>query len=493
MNAKTVRRIITMLGLVMLLAVSLAACVNTDKVPEYMDNDYAEQQKNESDTSETSDSSEDVVSTPEGATASPTNISVTNITPRTVAISGNCAEGAVVTVEGGVETVSAKSRDGYFIIKAEIPDDYNVKQLDVIAQVEGLEASLPTTVLANFNATAQDRLDGNSVTVGLDSRLYFEKMIDDLAGKNIYTTTQLATIRSQISSDYKAYVKEAGENDVDMIYVLVPNVTSLYGNEIIPEDTYKEPFTTIYQQVKDTLVNGTTATVIDMKEVFGAMISEESLEYPIYRVTDSALSDYGAYLTYKEIMNVVSSDERFTAAAPRAMDEFDWKAVETLGGNLVKYRELDPEIITETTHIAVPKFDMSIGSSIKLSSLRKFLDEEDGDYNYCTGTSDEYNGVAERLTLDNGTVTTNAETGKTETVYREGFPTAVIYRDDATLGLTDILAERFNKTLFTASGTLRVKLGDASKVAAPGKARADYIIVILSEDSMDTAFASILN
>lgn len=476
MNVKKTRRICTLIGLVMMLAMVFSACVNTEKVPEIEGGQFEEESK----TVIVDDNND--VSTPEGHTPAPKNITAVNIKPDTIAICGNCEAGAEITVTGGVEDVVVNSRDGYFIAETKLP--YEKNQIEITAKVGDLEASLPYTFVASYNATADDRLDGNSVSIGKDSRLYFTKMLEDLSGENIYTESELKSIRRYVSNTVTTYYESAGAHKAELIYVLIPNVTTLYNdaetgvNEIVPDGLYETPYTTIYEQVYDTLENGTRATVIDMRETFLANKDEKAL----YRVTDSSLSDYGAYLTYKAIMDKVA--ERFPEAAPRAEDEFEWKNVDTLGGNLVNYRELDKNVIKEEILLATPKFNMNVGAdSLKISSIRKYIDKEDNDYGYFNtiSTTDEIDSIAERLVID-------GSKGRDEDVDASLLPNALIYRDYSALSFTDILAERFNRSLFVAANEFSINLNYAKQNAAEGKEVVDYIIVIVSEDSMDKAF-----
>jgi hypothetical protein len=309
-------------------------------------------------------------------------------------------------------------------------------------------------------------------------------MLDDLNGTNIYTESQLNSIRRYVTSTVTTYYERAGSHQAELIYVLIPNATTVYNdeengvNDIDPDELYDKPYTTIYEQMYDALENGTRATVIDMRETF---LANKDGEKALYRVTDSALSDYGAYLTYKAIMDKVA--ERFPDAAPHGEDEFEWKTVSTVGGNLVGYRELDKNVIKEDILVATPKFNMNVGAdNLKVSSIRKYIDGEDGDYGYFNtiNTSDEFNGVAERLTIDAGKNRTE------ETALN--LPNALVYRDYSSLSFTDLLAERFNHSLFVAAGEYSINLNYANQNAAEGKEVVDYIIVIMSEDSMDKAF-----
>ncbi len=478
-NLKNTRRMTILLAMLMLLSVVLASCVNTDNVPEVIGTSFEPGETSH----EEEDTSVEEVSTPEGYTAIPVVKDIVNITPTKIAVSGTCEEGATVYISGGAEDVSTKSKDGYFIIETDILYENNL--LDITAQVEGKEMSEIGQFIARFNATADTRLDGNSVSVGVDSQLYLDKMLDDASGTNLYTESQLNKIQDYVTDTVTSYYQDrAGSQDVELIYLLIPNVTTIYP-EIFPEGVVGKTNTTVYDQVLETL-SKTRATVVDMRAIYENFRDDEYVAETyggLYRGTDSSLTDYGAYLAYEQVMNIIS--QRFPDAAPRTLDEFEWKNVTTLGGNLVNFRELDKSVITEDIVISVPKFDISLGTntanSASISSLKKYIDEEDGDYGLFTTISgtDELSGVAERWLID---------TKRSEDEDGLKLPNAIIYRDYSTLTATDIFAERFDKCLIAKSGEHTVNLSASAQYAADGKNTVDYIIVAISEENMDTAF-----
>ena len=476
-NLKRTRSITMILGLVMVLGVMLGACVNTSNIDGVLDTSKMTQESSQY----IEEVSEDI-STPEGYTDAPVVADVVNIKPTTVAVYGTCEENATIRVTGGKEDAETTAHGTYYIIEVEIWDRDTL--LKVTAQTEGEEESLEREVIARKDATADTLLDGNSVSVGLNSRLYFDKMVDDISGTNLYTASQLNDIRDYVTDTVTSYYNDrAGGQDVEIIYLLIPNVTSVEDG-ILPEKVIGETNTTVYEQIVNTL-NQTRATVIDLKPVFtAAMQDAEAIEKygKVYRETASALTDYGAYLAYRELMNTGAAT--FPEAAPRTEDEFEWKSVQAKGGNLVGYREIDGEIVTEEIITAIPQFELNYGNdsagSSKISSLKKYVDPENGDYNYfvTTDNADSLNSVAERWLID-----TTARTDVTD------LPSALVYRDYGSLSFTDILAERFGKVLLGKSGELAINLSATAQYADGDDNVVDYIIVIVSEENLDTAFS----
>lgn len=475
MKIKT-NRIALLLCMVMMLSVVLAACVNTDNVEDIMDASIVD--NNVSDTGDVS--GDESIPTEEGHTEAPKVVKTVHLDIDTVAISGTCENGSTIRVEGGVEDVETVANGEYFIIQVDLARKQNL--LYITAKVDGKEVSAVNEEVVNINATAEPLRNGNSVSVGTDSRLYFDKMADDASGKNLYSATQLNKIKDKVNATVNDYRALAGSQKVELIYLLIPNVTTVYP-EILPESVVEEHYTTIYDQVLNTL-NDTKATVVDMRETFKKLRDDKAVNETyggLYRVTDSALTDYGAYLAYSSVMNVVSAS--FPNAAPKAVEDFDWVTKDAVGGNLVGYRELDKDVITEKLVVATPKFDMSLGlngtGSSNIKSLREFVDEENGDYNYFTtlNNNDGVNGIAERWLIS------------TE---RPELPSAIVYRDYSALSFSNLLAERFDRTLLVESGVHGLNLAAAGQYASEGSNVVDYIIVVVSEENMDTAFSDAL-
>ena len=157
-NVKKIRRMALLLGLVMMLAVVCASCVNLDNVDEVNPKSALGD-----DSDVNIDVSDESIVVPEGATNPPEISKVVSITPDTIAISGTCAENAAITVTGGKEDAHTVANGEYFIIKVDLQSKNDL--LKITAQAEGEDVSPELQLRPVYDATAQDRLDGNSVTV----------------------------------------------------------------------------------------------------------------------------------------------------------------------------------------------------------------------------------------------------------------------------------------------------------------------------------------
>ena len=464
----------------MLIAVCtlFAACANVSGITE-----LDPEQFNLGTSSLVIDESSQDVPTPAGYTEAPTVEQMVNITPSTVAVYGHCEPDSVIRVYGGAGESETGSYGDYFVICAEINGSRSL--LEITAQAEGKQESLPRQFIAEYNATADKRLDGNSVSVGAGSRLYFDKYADAVEGKNLYTASELVKIKEYITNTITAYAFDRAKGqEAELIVCLIPSATTVY-DEILPEEGIEHANTTIYDQILNA-VKGTRATLVDMREEFLALRDEEETkEYGgLYRITDSALSDYGAYLTYKAIMDKVAV--RFPESLPRDISEFNIETVKGVkGGNLVGYRGFDATKFTEDIVKFSPKFTLQLGtnstSSSSIIALRKYVDKDNKDYNYFTknDSRDKINGIAENWFID---------TARSETMT---LPTALVYRDYASYSFSDILAERFEKCVLGRGGDFAINISKAMQKTylREGQNVVDYVILILSEESFESAFS----
>ena len=158
--------------------------------------------------------------------------------------------------------------------------------------------SEPASFRAEYDATAEKRVDGKGVTIGQSSRLFFDSAIDEYVGKSIMTMTQLRSYKEFIDSRVAALERRAGNYPVSLVYVYIPDYATIYS-EYLPESVEKETVYTRLEQIKQNL-DGSNAVILDMTDV---LMAAKDDEYPIYNSTDSHLSEYGGYLVYKGIFN----------------------------------------------------------------------------------------------------------------------------------------------------------------------------------------------
>ncbi len=410
---------------------------------------------------------------------------IVSVSPINVAIAGQLTEKAIaegvdsVLVDNNVDlTVHEKCVDGYFIVSVDLPS--NSEATFAATAMKGDEPVCePLTFSAPYDATAEDRLDGNGVSVGSDSRLFFTKYLSDYLSEELYTASQISNIKATVASTYRAYVERAKGERVAMIYVFLPDITTMDPTILRDEDAAKKnpDLLTRYEQVVGA-VSGTMANVVDMQTVLQAELDNGKDIYDLYRRTDSHPTEYASFLMYQEVMKYVTALD--ADVTPYTLNDFEFKTLDVLGGDLVTYRELDPEIITETITILQPKF--SYVDAIK--AVKIYNDTINGDYSLYTDivTTDNTSGGAERYEVN---------TGRTE------LPNVLIYRDENAIHASLMLASSFDRVLLgradqKAINRYAISLTEATQFRDKdeGKAIADFIIVFVSEANIVDAFGT---
>jgi len=418
----------------------------------------------------------------EGQTAMPIIAQAYNSNQTTVVIAGTCEKDAEVSASFvGGEIVTVKANGTAFALELEVGDRQEA-HIQVTATAPGKKVSEPKLVVSGYHPTAEGNLVPPTVLangVVLFHKASLSVLSEDAVVSHSTTDKLINRVNSNINS--------LNKTNTELIYVMIPNKASSMS-DTLPEGTDISDSIGVYAQVKNAL-GKTDATVIDMADVFA---EADTSKYPLYYRTHGTWSEYGAYLTYSTLMAYIS--EKYPEAAPRAMEDFDIKEVkDALGGDLAYHFGLDIELFTETVYDFVPKFNTAIGDSIPeelaedyenkllIKDVKQYLDEND--YRFFN----EY-FVSKKLDADK-TLTRGDElfgffTGRSE------LPTALVYRDEFSIPMIDMLAERFNNVMFETSGKLNFKYDAAADYAAEGASNVDYVIVLLSEDSLPTFIAA---
>lgn len=403
---------------------------------------------------------------------------VISVTPTNVAVFGQLTEKAVsegidsVRLSGGVDIQEQENCvDGYFIVSIDLPG--TTKATFAATAMKGEEeVGEPLTFSAPYDATAEGRLDGNSVSVGQNSRLYFTKYLDHYLSTELYTASQVNEIKATVAGTYRAYSERAKGAKIGMIYVLVPDVTTMDPSIFREEDASKkdENLLTRYEQIVDAL-SGTMAHVVDMKAIMQDQLDNGVTIDQLYRQTDSHPTEYAALLMYEEVMKYIAADDE--DVVPNTIDQYKAEEVKAHGGDYVAYRELDPEVITETITLYKPTFTYLE----EVSNVKLYNDPDNGDYTLFTtiDSTDLYTGGAERVVID---------TNRTE------LPNVMIYRDESGIAASLMIANSCDLTLLSRSGDFAVSLTDVGQYRdkEEGKSMMDYIVVFVSESSIAEAF-----
>lgn len=424
--------------------------------------------------------SEDEIPVEAGQAHAPKVTDVVHVTPQKVIIAGSCDEGCTVTVTDGDTSASAASVGGYFILEYTI-NTTNFAILSATAESETLKTSPMSTFRVEYNATAMKRIDGYGANVGTDSHVYYDfdlssytgviNNIDGTTSSTLLTQTELKAFRTRVENYLKNFRKRADRTDVDIIYVLIPNKISVYP-EYLAEGTTQENYKTRYEQIVESL--GMTGVItLDMRSIFE---EEKAKGSKLYYDTDSHLTEYGGYVVYKAICDIMA--ERFPNAAARDLNtEFTAEEKTVYGGDVVRHLGLNAHSLTETSTFYTPKFSLKMGNEDdKIKTASGLI------YKFDKYASDDSMILASGVgTLDFKLLfATN----------RPKQPCALIYRDNFATNFSDLLCERFNRVMLNKTGDYNINLTDTQRYYgynSEGKENktVDYIIIICSESNLD--------
>ena len=358
----------------------------------------------------------------------PTVFGCTRLYDNSYVILGHCVEGAVIYYEANGTKYSTGSDHGWFSARIKYRSSY--EKVRLWAQL-GDAVSPVKEFLAQPKSVGSDKWD---IIAGKDYQFHLDYTLQDYLHTNLYTQSQMNALVSTL--------KNRGERtDAEIIYIVVPSPASVYP-ETMP-DVYAEQQNgdvSKYDQLMEVLENA-GVTYINVKELFA---QHKDDGYKLYWKTDSHWSEYGAYLVYKELFDHIS--QKFPQSSPRAFDEFEWKEGTFRGGDMAYYLEYDDEVMSEYNVARIPLFDMPRS----ISQVRRYVSES-------------------KLTYDSDTMPA-ARTISTG------------MRDSYSTQIYDILAERFDKTVYKSMWSFSF---NAQEVKSAG---VDYVIYILTERNIGSAF-----
>ena len=421
---------------------------------------------------ESQDVEEDVLADGEYLTI----VQVVSITPNEVAVYGVLKDAAVkkgvdsVHITGPEIDATQKTKDGYFIIPVTLPKNTATTMMATAMSGED-EVGEALSFQAPYDATAEERLDGKSVSVGSDSRLYFSNFLDDYLGLELYTASQAEKIKAGIISQYNVYEEQADGAQFGLIYVFVPDPTtvdpSIFDKGAIEED---KTYLTRYSQVVDA-AKLTKANVIDVAELLKDELANGKQMNELFRATDSHLTEYSSILVYQKIMALIQA--KYPEVESRTLDDFNAEKKIVQGGDYVLYRGLDPESITEEVTLFSPKqpFGEAAGDLIL------YNDTVNNDYSLFTviDAKDGKNSAAERILVNNENT---------------DLPNALIYRGEDAMFASKLIADSLNQTLLARVGDYFISMTDAKtyRNKAQEKRVTDFIIIFVSERDITAAF-----
>ena len=323
-----------------------------------------------------------------------------------IALAGTAPSGTVITAKLGDESVSASVRGNSFILRLRIPELEKISVSLKAVREDGTVAAetqwegKPGTWVPN---------DSWAVVTGEDSQLFLKKALMDPQGTTRMDEELIETVEERVKSRIDAIHEELP--DTEFIYLLVPTTATMYSDRI-PSEYKLTDGETAYDQMK-ALLTRAGATVIDPRE---ALAEHKNDEMPIYYMTDSHWTQYGAYFAYRELFDYIS--EKYPEAAPRSIDEFSWEPGQYRAGDLAYYLSFPQKDLPELCYTRVLPGDVPK----EISDIHVFSDDDSRFY--------ESFGVLSKEIIDTG---------------REELPSALVYRDSYSVALYDIVAERFSR------------------------------------------------
>ncbi|MEA4833183.1 hypothetical protein SDC9_100045 [bioreactor metagenome] len=361
-----------------------------------------------------------------------------NTRPDKIVITGKCEPDAVIKITFNKETISAYPDHGYFVSSIALGNTKSAT-ISIIATAEGKNDSKPVTKNIGYRSGCYVYNDDWHIFVSdFNYRGFLKYTINDLKGETKLNDSQLELLKEKTA--YKTeYLKSDGRN-AELIILLAPNPSSVYSDELKKQIKISE--TTKRDQVLEALAE-TDAVVIDLYDVF---YKSRDGEFTPYLRTDSHWSEYGAYLALTELTKYIS--QKFPAAAPHSFEEYGFKLIEKDGGDIAYYLETDETKMREFAPFAFPTFEMPV-------KIKKYKGNcVSPDFDVLTGKL-EYNTCRDEL------------------------PSAYVIRDSYGCALTDLLAERFDKTYYQTMWQYQF---DTSVIKSMNP---DYVIYVLTERNLD--------
>ena len=355
-------------------------------------------------------------------------------------IGGTCENGAWIEVTGGLHTILTRSNHGDFLV--EVPFDGSKRNINLTLAtfVEGKEPSPPIEILVRpqTGITMYEDSGRFGVVVGYNYFTIFADSIPDFIGSNLISDRQITDIR--ISTENKIQELRSRGNNAEIIYLLVPN----------PSRIYPENMPSRYAEFKgDTLkrqwIQGVTAggaTVIDLLDT---MVRHKNDEFKVFHYTDSHWTEYGAMLAYIDLMNHIG--EKFPDASPRPASDFHVFNRRAYFGDIYKTLDLPKTALREYSAFVNFRFDSPCGKI-------NLYDDIDS---VCL--------VHDRISM----------AATTRTNVQGNFPNAYFIRDSFAGPIHAFLTDRFATAEWRRMWDYRFT---ANEIAGMG---ADYVIYIISE------------
>ena len=263
-------------------------------------------------------------------------------------ISGNAAERATITIEGGLRPVETKVSDNLYMAEVFLERQKTKDvELYIYAQSSGKEKSDPLVV-----TVSKDEARGSiPVYVGKRNRLHYEHTLDDFLGINLFSDPELAKLREG-AEKLQQRITDAGLK-TELIIFIAPNHATIYP-ETMPDflTEQKASADSRAKQMAKEFENSKIKLIFPTKK----LLLEKSNNI-LYFAHDTHWNDLGAYYGYCELFEYIG--ERFPDALPIPDHELNIYDTTMYGGditgNMLFVNGYDYPSITAVAQVKNPK------------------------------------------------------------------------------------------------------------------------------------------
>ncbi len=356
--------------------------------------------------------------------------------PYAVAV-GECHDGAVVTCtdENGNEYVT-ESFHGWFSIRFKYKSGC---KLTVSQTVDGKDAGSVV-----YSPRPQEPDNQTGIVAGKNGQFFYEKCLDDFMGKNLPSANSLEKLKNNSAKRLESL--SAKGLDTKVIYMIVPSSITLYP-ECVPEEYVRYDGKTRRQLMMDAL-SESGATVIDLEDTFGKHKNDRQ---PIFYKTDSHWTEYGAFLAYTELFNIICED--FPAARPLAYDDFEWIEGFYKTGDMLNYLRMTSPVYLKPG----------------------FSDADCLEYSFFRTEANNVTGVQRRRFEETGVYSEEVTAKFVSDTGRSDYPNVLLIRDSYGTQLTDLIAGNSNVAYFQQMWDYTFNMNTVQKYDI------DYVVYVVSE------------
>ena len=366
---------------------------------------------------------------------------VSHSAPTRVVLGGRCAEGAKIHVEGGLRDYVANTDYTSWMVEVEIGET-GESLLYLCQELDG-KMTVPLTVEVGRNDAADLTYHGDFVPIMGDSfQGMFMQQIPDWMGTNLLSDKE----KERVAKAVKEKVRFCEYNDIELIYMVVPNQCLLYP-EIMDEERFPRSTAdvTLYEQFAQ-IAKEAGATVLDVYSVFE---EHKYDEFKLFHKTDSHWSEYGAYWGYHTLMTEIA--KKFPDAAPLEIEgNMRFYTQEVEAGDMMTYFGIENHLVPETATFVEWLID-------------------------CPNRIEFYK--PNRVENENSVIS-KARTVTNPNAKGKNMPSVMFIRDSYSFGIHSFINQSFSKIYWNSTWDYQFKKNDIKK------ADVDYLVYIISEKNM---------